>query len=64
MKDLTEEWIKKAERDVGTAIRESVVEVDANWDAVCFHAQQAAEKYHKWECAKWQTLYSYYLTIN
>lgn len=47
MKDLTKEWIKKAERDVGTAKRESAVEVDANWDAVCFHAQQAVEKYLK-----------------
>ena len=47
MKDLTKEWIKKAERDVGTARRESAVEVDANWDAVCFHTQQAVEKYLK-----------------
>ncbi len=47
MKDLTKEWIKKAERDAGTATRESSVVIDANWDAVCFHAQQAVEKYIK-----------------
>ena len=47
MKDLTKEWIKKAERDAGTATRESLVEIDGNWDAVCFHAQQAVEKYIK-----------------
>ncbi len=45
MKDLTKEWIKKAEGDVGTAVRESSVKEGANWDAVCFHAQQAVEKY-------------------
>jgi len=47
MKDLTKEWIKKAEGDVGTAVRESSVKEGANWDAVCFHAQQAVEKYLK-----------------
>lgn len=47
MKDLTKEWIKKAEKDAGTARREAAVEIDANWDAVCFHAQQAVEKYLK-----------------
>ena len=35
MKALTKEWIKKAEKDVGTARRESRVEIDTNWDAVC-----------------------------
>ncbi len=47
MKELTKEWIKKAEKDVGTAKRESEVKTDTNWDAVCFHAQQAVEKYLK-----------------
>ena len=47
MKDLTKEWIKKAEGDVGTAVRESSVKEGVNWDAVCFHAQQAVEKYLK-----------------
>jgi len=47
MKDLTKEWFKKAEGDVGTAIREAAVDKGANLDAVCFHAQQAVEKYLK-----------------
>lgn len=47
MKELTKEWIKKAEKDIGTARREFAVKIDPNWDAVCFHAQQAAEKYLK-----------------
>jgi hypothetical protein len=34
MKDLTKEWIKKSEGDVGTAVRESSVKEGANWDAV------------------------------
>ena len=41
MKALTKEWIKKAEKDVGTSRREFAVKKDANWDAVCFHAKQA-----------------------
>lgn len=47
MKDLVKEWIKKAEGDAGTARRESAVKKSVNWDAVCFHSQQAVEKYLK-----------------
>jgi HEPN domain-containing protein len=48
MKKLVVEWVKKAEGDAGTAKREAKVkEVATNWDAVCFHAQQAVEKYLK-----------------
>jgi HEPN domain-containing protein len=47
MSGLTEEWIRKAEGDAGTARREACVPDGANWDAVCFHAQQAVEKYLK-----------------
>lgn len=47
MKELVAEWIKKAEGDVGTAKREAVVKGTPNWDTVCFHAQQAVEKYLK-----------------
>lgn len=47
MKDLTKEWLRKAEKDAATATRESSVEIDPNWDAVGFHAQQAVEKYIK-----------------
>lgn len=47
MKELVAEWIRKAEADAGTARRETSVREGANWDAVCFHAQQAVEKYLK-----------------
>ena len=47
MKELVAEWIRKAEADAGTAKREAAVKEDTNWDAVCFHAQQAVEKYIK-----------------
>jgi HEPN domain-containing protein len=47
MKPLTEEWVKKAERDFSTMIRESRVERDQNADAITFHAEQCAEKYLK-----------------
>lgn len=47
MHDLVEEWINKAEGDRQTAIREVKVIDSPNWDAVCFHAQQAVEKYLK-----------------
>ncbi len=35
---------KKAQADLATALRELGVVEAANYDAVCFHAQQAAEK--------------------
>jgi HEPN domain-containing protein len=44
---LTLEWIDKAEGDFATARRELRVRVTPNYDAVCFHAQQSAEKYMK-----------------
>ena len=47
MNDLVKEWINKAEGDRQTARREVSVIVSPNWDAVCFHAQQAVEKYLK-----------------
>lgn len=47
MNPLTLEWISKAEGDYSTAKREYRVRKDPNYDAVCFHAQQAAEKYIK-----------------
>lgn len=47
MKEPAAEWFRKAENDVGTARREATVSEEANWDAVCFHAQQAIEKYPK-----------------
>ena len=46
MKPETQEWIEKAEGDVKVARRESQT-ADPVYDAVCFHAQQCAEKYLK-----------------
>ncbi len=47
MNPLTREWVDKAEADMHTAWREYRVRTAPNFDAVCFHAQQAAEKYLK-----------------
>lgn len=45
MKTETEEWIEKAEGDWAVMNREHKVTDNPNYDAVCFHAQQCAEKY-------------------
>ena len=50
MKPATAEWIAKAEGDFRTACREEQAADLPNFDAVCFHAQQTAEKYLK---ARW-----------
>ena len=47
MNPITAEWITKAEGDFATAERELGVTISPNYDAVCFHAQQCAEKYLK-----------------
>jgi HEPN domain-containing protein len=47
MKQITREWIEKAEGDFATAEREAAVDQSPNYDAVCFHTQQCAEKYLK-----------------
>jgi len=47
MKPETVEWTAKAAADLATAQREIAVEDEPNYDAVCFHAQQSAEKYLK-----------------
>ena len=47
MKPAAREWVRKAEGDFRTARRESRVRSAPNHDAVCFHAQQCAEKYLK-----------------
>ena len=46
MKRATTEWVAKAEGDWKVARREHGVARPV-WDAVCFHAQQCAEKYVK-----------------
>jgi len=47
MKPMTSEWVSKAEGDFATLERESRARKNPNYDAVCFHAQQCAEKYLK-----------------
>jgi len=47
MKPITSEWVTKAEGDFATARRELSAKDNPNYDAVCFHAQQSAEKYLK-----------------
>lgn len=47
MNPIATEWVAKAESDYATARRELGVRKQPNFDAVCFHAQQCAEKYLK-----------------
>ena len=47
MKPAVAEWVSKAEGDFVTAGRELRARKSPNYDAVCFHAQQCAEKYLK-----------------
>lgn len=47
MKPITREWVNKAEGDFAIAGREVEVTLSPNYDAVCFHGQQCAEKYLK-----------------
>ncbi|MBT1076770.1 HEPN domain-containing protein [Geobacter grbiciae] len=47
MKPETAEWTSKADANLATAQREASVDDGPNYDAVCFHAQQCAEKYLK-----------------
>ena len=47
MNPLVAEWASKAEGDFATASREIRARKSPNYDAVCFHCQQCAEKYLK-----------------
>lgn len=47
MTPVSREWIAKAEGDFATMEREARARKNPNFDAVCFHAQQCAEKYLK-----------------
>ncbi len=47
MNPLTLEWVAKAEGDFQVARRELRARKMPSYDAVCFHAQQCAEKYLK-----------------
>ncbi|HNU31111.1 MAG TPA: HEPN domain-containing protein, partial [Sedimentisphaerales bacterium] len=46
MNEVVREWIDKAQADYLTATREGRAD-PPNYDAVCFHAQQCAEKLMK-----------------
>jgi HEPN domain-containing protein len=46
MKELTKEWINKAENDYMEAKRE-ISHKEPVYDAICFHSQQCVEKYLK-----------------
>ncbi|HIJ74736.1 MAG TPA: HEPN domain-containing protein [Candidatus Hydrogenedentes bacterium] len=47
MKPMAVEWARKAEGDFATMERESRARKAPNYDGICFHAQQCAEKYLK-----------------
>ena len=47
MKPMTAEWVAKAEADFATVERECRATENPNYDGICFHAQQCAEKYPK-----------------
>jgi HEPN domain-containing protein len=47
MKPIVAEWMAKAEGDFAMVERESRARKNPNYDGICFHAQQCAEKYLK-----------------
>lgn len=47
MKPAAREWVKKAEGDFFTCLREHRARKNPNYDSACFHAQQCIEKYLK-----------------
>ena len=47
MKQITAEWVAKAEGDFAMMQRECRARKNPNYDGICFHAQQCAEKYLK-----------------
>ncbi len=47
MNPVTQEWVEKAEADFHVALREFRARKHRSLDAICFHAQQCAEKYLK-----------------
>lgn len=47
MNEVVQSWVKKAENDLKNATHTLKMGDDCPYDTVCFHAQQAAEKYIK-----------------
>ena len=44
---LISEWLKKAEADLRSAVRETNVTESTNFDLICYLSQQCSEKYLK-----------------
>lgn len=47
MTPIVEEWIEKAEKDFGSAVKLMRARKDPNYDLICFLTQQCVEKYLK-----------------
>ena len=45
--EVLRQWVRKAEHDIEAANRIMAIEDGCPFDTVCFHCQQAAEKYLK-----------------
>src|SRR5580700_7715626 len=45
--EVLRQWVRKAEHDLEAASRIMAIEEGCPFDTVCFHCQQAAEKYLK-----------------
>jgi HEPN domain-containing protein len=45
--EVLQQWVRKAEHDLEAANRIMAVAEGCPFDTVCFHCQQAAEKYLK-----------------
>jgi len=45
--EVLRQWVRKAEHDLEAATRIMAIEEGCPFDTVCFHCQQAAEKYLK-----------------
>ena len=45
--EILRQWVRKAEHDLEAANRIMTIEEGCPFDTVCFHSQQAAEKYLK-----------------
>lgn len=52
MTQIVAEWVSKAEADFATLEREFRARKNPNYDGICFHAQQCAEKYLKARLSK------------
>jgi HEPN domain-containing protein len=46
-RQLIQAWVSKAENDL-LNVRNNLQAEQVPWDTVCFHCQQAAEKYWVW----------------